>query len=363
MTNEKVGYIPESMIYVCRKPTVFSTHWNGETWCSRLGEERANTSLNVEETTPEIATLYQKDVFSTFPVSAEPKNLESRLQTARSWATGQYRWNPQKNSVSPPAAHQEITRENKPFTIQICGLDIREEGGRAYKVIDTEGHMFDLREDIAFEVLMQEGCLPGGHLNCQFLWGVVRNNIKLLREGSLLHQALERASSRREKTIIPVTSLIPGHVYQTKNLDKKIFVGWIPAPRTKHKYKMVWLDGRFSTSGTLVPLETRDNLLASLQPDQQTDEWNPYYLHASVTNEHAMVEEVADYSDLQDLLLQFAVTNLTQKLIQARKDLKSSYLWDYNDGELRKAATREIALTEKQIKELENIQPTLEVSK
>lgn len=353
MANEKVGYIPESMIYVCRKPTVFSTHWNGESWTSRLGEERANTSLNVEEATPEIATLYQKDVFSTFPVSADPKNLEKRLQTARDWASNTYRNRWDATERTTPPAPREVTRENKPFTIQICGLDIREEGGRAYKVIDTDGHMFDLREEIAFEVLMKEGCLPGGHLNCQFLWGVVRSSTKLIREGSLLHEALERASSRREKSIIPVTSLIPGHVYQAKTLDKRVFVGWIPAPRTKHKYKMVWLaGGNLSSNWAKYPM-TSEGMKASLEDYKQR--YNYYDLHASITNEHSMVEDVADYSSLQDFFLPFVQGSLYQKLVQAQDHFQ------HNSEPYKKQAAREVAATEKQIAELESLQPSLEV--
>lgn len=365
--TEKVGYIPESVIYVCRKPTAFTTHWNGESWYSRSGEDRSNISLDLSNATQEQATLFQKDVISTFPVSADPKNLESRMLTARQWASGVYygRWN-----KSPlPDAHKEIIKENKPFTVQIVGLDVRSEGGRAYKVVDTEGHMFDLREDIAFETLMKEGCSPNGHLNCQFLWGVVRSSMKLIRENSLLHQALLRASDRRTKEVIPVTDLIPGRVYQAKNLDKKIFVGWIPAPRAKAKYRQVWLDacgygyltgyangGRNIHDQQIVANYIREFLKEGRAPSE-------YYLSASISTEHKMVEEIADHSQIIDLLLQYAIGRLSSQPNDYIKSL-DDIDWSRSDvsDDQRKKAKKNLAKAKKDLQEIQSIQTSLETA-
>ena len=84
-------------------------------------------------------------VLPTFPANHESP---ARMKTAEDWSKTKYHDNDPKLSSS-------VERKNEPFSyLQIVDLDYRNEGGRAWKVIDSHGHLFDLREEILQEVIV-----------------------------------------------------------------------------------------------------------------------------------------------------------------------------------------------------------------
>lgn len=345
----KNGYIPEEVIYVCRQPTSFQTHWDGTTWCSRIGKPRTKVEQDIASLSAEEISLFDKNVISTFPVSADPKNLEDRLKTAREWAKIAWQWDRDTYTPSIADIYKEIRLPNKPFTVQVVGLDIRDQGGRAYKVIDTEGHLFDLREDMLFESLMKFGALPDGHLSCEFLWCVSNHSMKLIREGSVLHQQMLEAGNRREKKVLDSSELIPGKVYQSKGLNKKLFLGWIPSPRSK-KYKLLWIE--FRGNGGLEDFKTR--LEGKPRANSGYAE-----IDAAITSEHSMIEEIGDFSDIQHCFLPFVEADFDKKVKGAKVNLNYWGGGAKNPGSYAEkqalATKRYLATLENQTESLKNL--------
>lgn len=135
------------------------------------------------------------------------------LVTARRWAG---------------ANCKEITRKNTPMSkLKLIGLDYRGNGGRAWKVMDENQHYFDLREDVLLDLSRTVGISPGGYLNGEYLWGKTSSEMKLIRIGSELHNALLKSLERKSLPKIGAKEFLPGHFYQAKNGDVSAYFGKI----------------------------------------------------------------------------------------------------------------------------------------
>jgi hypothetical protein len=126
---------------------------------------------------------------------------------------------------------------NEPFEIEIIDLEARGNGGRAYKVIDSEHRLFDLREDQLLDVIKLFGISPGGKIPAKFVWGQLGSQIKLVLVGGKLHQAMtlreqEQLRSEDKQKIITIKGkdLVPGCIYQMKSMDQRLYLGKMIAP-------------------------------------------------------------------------------------------------------------------------------------
>lgn len=178
---------------------------------------------------PENLKYYCKDreidvegvkALSTFVVNADSPNL---CDTADRWAT-QYDW--QTKTTTKPVI---FSYSNDPIeNIVIVDLEKRSEGGRAYKVIfeqNGKNHYVDLREDVLVDVIKNCGIKAGGILIGSFVWGQFGSQMKLVRvDSSLYHSALESAQKGKSEKI-KVSDLKVGHLYETQNGSKAIFLG------------------------------------------------------------------------------------------------------------------------------------------
>jgi len=306
--TERTGYIPQKVTYVLAEPVNYKTSWDGGTF------------QHNQET-----LIHQQTVIPTFPISGDHKNYDRRLASAQRWAN-----NGNKNIV---------TRDNSPFNIQICGLDVRGQGGRAYKVIDDCGHLFDLREDVMFEAMMHVGIKPGGYLNSQFIWCVRNNNTKLIRVDSILHQEMLQATIRNNQEPVPITQLKPGIVYRNKQLMSKLFVGWVPTPRCKLPCKFVWLE--------FWDISNKDRFKESLNTILSEHSQGRSYLqwHCTTTN-HAL-DEYLDYSDLVPLFKEALILQTNNRLEESKADLERLELqakkdsWPNDSEKIGRASCRE----------------------
>lgn len=198
------GYIPTSVEYFCRKSKKIKITWDA--------------SWNVEDKN----VIWEGDAIPTFPIPGDA--TDKRRQTAKDWA-GTTDWRLGANN-NPPHIPDEYKFDNKPFSVVICSLEHRGNGGRAYKVMTEEGFYFDLREDVLLEALLECGCQPGGFLGGEFLWMMAHNNMKLIRDGSQLHEDMIVATQRRNADPVPNDELVVGEIYSGKDsLDKAIFLG------------------------------------------------------------------------------------------------------------------------------------------
>lgn len=176
-------------------------------------------------------------VADTFPYNPDSK---SSPKTADKWARG---YSHSKNFVPPT-----LTRINEPFEITIVALDIRSQGGRAYKVVDAFNRQFDLREDEIMDIIKYCGINPGGNVPGTFVWGVLGSAVRLVLVGGDIHQEmaeqskqLKKAAQARAAGNAPTAgNMQVNHIYRKRDGSEHIFVGRVKQPgSTKTSFAFV----------------------------------------------------------------------------------------------------------------------------
>lgn len=164
---------------------------------------------------------------------SDAKN-EKTLETGRTWAK-RYQYVVPKDDIRGP---EYVGRENKGVGgYRIIDLEVRSEGGRAYKVVSPEGFYVDLREDVLLDTIQEVGISAGGILNGTYLFATVGSQMKLIREGSALHNDLIRATTRRNSKKISSKDLQIGGVYATVGGEMFVFGGFVDTIETKATWK------------------------------------------------------------------------------------------------------------------------------
>lgn len=162
------------------------------------------------------------EIRNTFPYNPESKTAG---ETALRWVHAYW----DQREVVP----EIIERDNEPFSITIIDLHHRSEGGRAYKVIDSEMRCFDLREDQVMETMRDAGIEPKGKAGGQFVWGTLGSQVRLVLVGGELHTSMlegtnaEKAFNHDRKAGLHPTeaTLVPGHIYRKKDKSTHVFLG------------------------------------------------------------------------------------------------------------------------------------------
>jgi len=218
------GYIPEAVEYYCQKPKKIKMTWD--------------SAWNVKDRN----VIWEGDVIPTFPIPGDA--TDRRRLSAKKWAENPNgKWVDGKWIEIPTSKPDEYKFDNQPFSIVICSLEHRGNGGRAYKVMTEDGFYFDLREDVLLEALLTEGCEPGGFLGGKFLWMMAHNSMKLIREGSQIHEDMKDATKRRAATVIPNNQLVVGCVYGGKDTkDQALFLGEVIVGKGRPKLLFFPLD-------------------------------------------------------------------------------------------------------------------------
>lgn len=196
------GSIPERLKLICKPETQVQRFWD---WRS---PDRKEESLRVK------------------PAFVSDATNAKTIKTGISWV-GNYTWDPvtQKYVTHQP---ELLERDNTPISgIKIFSLDVRSEGGRAYKVVLPDGIYVDLREDVLLDTMLHAGISPGGVLGGEYVFARVASQMKLVRVGSELHKSLVSVTAKGKMKRLSNDSLVPGHVYETKGGKRRIFLGWI----------------------------------------------------------------------------------------------------------------------------------------
>jgi hypothetical protein len=178
-----------------------------------------------------------KDVFGneftvsdTFPY--DPKS-KSSPHTAARWGK-QSRWDQSTRTWHEFAEPTMIERNNEPFSVRITGLDVRSEGGRAYKVIDDDFRRFDLREDQLIEAFKHVGVEPGGKIPGKFVWGLLGSQTRLVFVGGDLHHKMventEALKVQKKNVVLMDRMLKFGHVYRKRDGFEYVFIGRVKIP-------------------------------------------------------------------------------------------------------------------------------------
>lgn len=157
-----------------------------------------------------VAKQVSKGSSPTYPVDPENKK---RVQSARDWAGTGY---------------SEITIDNDSITdIRIDYLDIRGQGGRAYRVVIGGKYEVDMRENVLLDVMEYTGIEPGKKLNGEFVF-VAEKEMRLVlkdKRTNLYKQALKK-TVLHYKSKIGLKQLEIGGAYENKTgSDELIYLG------------------------------------------------------------------------------------------------------------------------------------------
>jgi hypothetical protein len=79
-----------------------------------------------------------------------------------------------------PTGYTPIVRRNTPMKgLVLVDLDVRGEGGRAYKVMNpADNSLFDIREDQMMQAIMKYGIRAGGLIGGEWVWAMNHTQIK-----------------------------------------------------------------------------------------------------------------------------------------------------------------------------------------
>jgi len=164
------------------------------------------------------------DVYPSFIVDASKTNT---MKTAETWATRRTHYSNAKKAIGLT----KDEKDNKPIkNLRLIRLDIRSEGGRAYKVVIDGKYYADLREDVLVDVLLREK-VDNGILSGEYIWARHGTQMKLVRVGSDLHSALIASTNRDKLGKISNDKFEVGGVYATKRGDTAVFLGYVSTTR------------------------------------------------------------------------------------------------------------------------------------
>lgn len=177
-------------------------------------------------------------VSPTFPYNTASKTAPA---TAERWAEYGMSW--EDRHAGKKAVTTLVTRANHPFQVSIVDLDVRSEGGRAYKVVDDENRLFDLREDQLLEALRHVGIQPGGKIPGNFVWGLLGSQLRMIFVGGDFHDKMtdqlnEMHAFQKAKAdgkIPTEASLEAGHIYRKRDQSLHLFMGRIKHPELPKK--------------------------------------------------------------------------------------------------------------------------------
>jgi hypothetical protein len=212
-------------------------------------------------------------VHETFPFNSDSKTAPG---TAMSWAN-QRTWNWQTRSYEDDGFVPTVVElNNDPFDVTIIDLQVRSQGGRAYKVIDGESRVFDLREDQLLEALRLGGVQPGGKINGKFVWGVLSSQVRMVYVGGEMHGKMAaQLETNKELEVARANNLTPkastfvvGRIYKKRDGSQHVFVGRV---RTSDSKKKLFAFAQLPTSPYRHADETFNDLVAKYDRHGQWD--------------------------------------------------------------------------------------------
>lgn len=230
------GHIPVDIVYIFGAPVRVTRRWD-------------------EADQPDEELVYTE----VTPAFVSDADNEKTIATGMSWASSRCtKWNPTTRQSEVIGQVQKLKKENQPISgIKVIGLEVRGEGGRAYKVVTPDGFYFDLREDVLLDTMLTKGVQPGGILAGEYQWARVGTEMKLVRVDSQLYHALLEAGERSILASIPKSKFEVGRIYESKQGERGIFLGYI----TTESWKLDWPNGTSSLRNTYMKTDDKPTLV------------------------------------------------------------------------------------------------------
>jgi hypothetical protein len=191
------------------------------------------------------------------------RSSSSRMKSGKEWAEKpSYRYVNGKHVADPVKAEEIDGGDNFVDRFQIIRLEQRGNGGRAYKaVVGREALLVDLREESVMDIIAHDGMGPNGVVVGEFCWVVDGSEMKLMRRQSkLVQDVLNSLAEKATLTKVKMKDLKFGHLYQTKQGGKHLYLGAVGArdwvvPQTQYGS---WNYTSGSRQTTVTPAQLRD---------------------------------------------------------------------------------------------------------
>jgi hypothetical protein len=186
------GKVPSRITYVVRPEVTVTRGWEG------------------------LAEVVMAEPVKVKPAFAIDADSKTALETARRWGG--------KHCVEKTLPNDHIP------AVGIVTLEIRQEGGRAYKVAIQPSGLgetvyVDLREDVLLDCLLHQGVRSGGWITGPFVWGRLNSQLRLVRVGSSLYDAMKDAEARQNTKTIGPKDWVVGGVYLDRKEEKRVYLG------------------------------------------------------------------------------------------------------------------------------------------
>lgn len=301
-----IGNIPQKLRLFIRKES--SSHWGWD------DVEDGKRETKVRET-------YISDASN-----------KKTCETGKTWAE-QRTWDYEKK-VYIEGESTEVEVDNVPFSgLKIVTLEIRDKGGRAYKVMGNIGGIpniyFDMREDVLLDCLFNGNLKKDGEVSGQFIFARIGSQMKPIRIGSHLHSKMVEATNIDARG---VCSLEVGGVYESKNGDRAVYLGeyWtydVLSPKRARSYHYSGGAYHYDTStikvGKPIKVHVFNNhsLLKYDKVDQLShDKTYDAWFYVSDYNSHGIIKKKGDVSN--DTLLMIKSHSFKKKIadVEVPKD-------------------------------------------
>lgn len=240
------------------------------------------------------------------PAFVSDADNEVTLATGQRWKEG-HSW---KTTAGQPA-REDFTMKNQPRSgYRLLDLEVRDEGGRAYKVTSPEGYYLDLREYVLLDTILNVGIAAGGLLNGEYLFAVQGSQMKLVRYGSELYQELTEATERRQSKKIGVKDRTVGGIYKNIKGETFVFGGFVDTieipvinryrheygtPKTLKKAQLWMLLPRWKTNDFTDYQSMWDSFVDEKLSDGETSCLN---LYSNVVQSKKVVEKVGQLAEM-----------------------------------------------------------------
>jgi hypothetical protein len=200
--------------------------FNGSIPTDMLAYLQPETSLS--KLYPSMISPMYKDI-TVSPAFIVPATSEAFKKSALDWACGGGFGYVQ---IQKPEKVRIVPVKNEPFSgLRWVQIDERAEGGRAYKVVTSQGFLVDMREDVVLECLrsgkISGTMLIGGrgagvYLNEEFVWAQLGSQMRLVVVGSKMHQDLVESDQRKNTELITFSQIEVGGIYMDRRGKKHI---------------------------------------------------------------------------------------------------------------------------------------------
>ncbi len=246
------------------------------------------------------------------------RNSAKTLATAVHWAESArsfYDRDLKRNVKKADPVVQEVRKNDPQKNLRVAALDVRGNGGRAYKIVGPDNYYYDLREDVMLDTMIQSGIRKGGFLDGEFIWAKLPGGMKLIRVGSKLHERLIECTGRSKQKRIGAKELIPGGIYADKKGYKHAYVGRVNCSdydyhsdggygyyNSNPKFELYKRD--IQNAYLFVHVDDRDESFQASFEKHLTSSW------AKITSSHQYIEMVDQISiDPEDVVMKIRQRN------------------------------------------------------